>query len=237
MPSVKKNFAWSSILTITGYIFPLLTFPYVTRILGVEGIGANQFAESTVSYFSIFAMLGMGTVGIREIAKAKGNRQELSKVFCSLLYLNLVTTIFAILALLACTLIIPSFADHSNMLYIGTAKILCTTLTVEWFFKGLEDFRYITVRAIIIRIIYVLSVFVFVRGQEDYVTYFVLSTLAVVVNAVVNLIYARRFVSLTIRDLNIRRFLRPFFVLGIYLILTQMYGSFNVLKLVITQLR
>ena len=231
MPSIKKNFAWSTILTIAGYIFPFITFPYVTRVLGVEGIGANQFAESTVAYFSIFAMLGTGTVGIREIAKARGNREELSKVFCGLLYINLISTLLAIVALVVCVNIIPTFASHANMLYIGTAKLLCTTLTIEWFFKGLEDFRYITLRAIIIRLFYVVSVFVFVRSPEDYVIYFVLSTLTVVINAIVNLVYAHRFVFFTIHSIPIRRFMTPFFSLGIYLILTQMYGSFNVIFL------
>lgn len=101
MPSVKANFAWSTVLTVAGYVFPLLTFPYVTRVLGVEGLGITQFAESVVSYFSLFAMLGIGTVGVREIAKAKatGSKEALSNVYSSLLFLNLIATSIAIFIL------------------------------------------------------------------------------------------------------------------------------------------
>ena len=91
MASIKKNFAWSSILTAAGYVFPLITFPYITRVLGVERIGATDFANNVISYFSVFAMLGMSYIGVREIAKVKDNREELSKVFSSLLVLNLTT--------------------------------------------------------------------------------------------------------------------------------------------------
>ena len=105
MSTVKKNFAWSTLLTFAGYLFPLITFPYVTRVLGVEGIGQYQFAYSTIEYFSIIAMLGIGTVGIREIAKVKENRHEMSRVLCSLLSLNLITTLLA-----ACVLLVLTFS-------------------------------------------------------------------------------------------------------------------------------
>ena len=233
MPSVKANFAWSTVLTVAGYVFPLLTFPYVTRVLGVEGLGITQFAESVVSYFSLFAMLGIGTVGVREIAKAKatGSKEALSNVYSSLLFLNLIATSIAIFILLLLISVIPSFESHSRLLYIGIAKILFGALLVEWLFKGLENFRYITIWSIIIRSLYVISVFLFVRNENDYVTYFVLTTAIIVLNAVVNLVYSRRFVSFSFLSIKIKPYLKPFLFLGLYAILTNMYGSFNVVFL------
>ena len=90
MPSLKRNFAWSSLLTVAGYVFPLLTFPYVTRVLGVDGIGNYQFAVSVIQYFNVFACLGIGTIGIREIAKVNGNQSEMSRIYSNLLLLNLI---------------------------------------------------------------------------------------------------------------------------------------------------
>ena len=116
MPSVKKNFIWSTILTVAGYLFPLITFPYVTRVLGVEGLGNYQFAYSTIEYFSIFAMLGMGVIGIREVAKEKGDRAKLSQTFSSLVVINLITAFLAICVLFVLTFIIPSFIAHGKML-------------------------------------------------------------------------------------------------------------------------
>ena len=231
MPSVKKNFIWSTILTVAGYLFPLITFPYVTRVLGVEGLGNYQFAYSTIEYFSIFAMLGMGVIGIREVAKEKGDRAKLSQTFSSLVVINLITAFLAICVLLVLTFIIPSFIAHGKMLYIGMARILCNVLLIEWLFKGLEDFRFITVRAILVRCVYVASVFLFVKDENDYVIYFLLSTLAVVVNSFINLVYSKRFVDFSFRNLNLQQYVKPFIILGAYRILTAMYTSFNVIYL------
>lgn len=231
MPSVRKNFVWSTLLTMAGYVFPLITFPYVTRVLGVEGIGGIQFADSIVSYFTIFAMMGIGTVGVREIAKVKDNRPELSRIFCSLLSINLGLTIVSIAVLILLIHLIPSFESHKDLLYIGASRVLCGALVIEWFFKGIEDFRYITICSILIRSIYVISVLIFIKGPNDCFLYFLLTALTQVLNVAINLIYAHKNVSLTFRNLIIRPLVKPVLVLGVYSILTQMYGSFNVIFL------
>lgn len=231
MPSVKKNFAWSTILTVAGYLFPIITFPYVTRVLGVESIGAYNFSGSVVSYFSIFAMMGIAVVGVREVAKAKENKEELSKVFSSLFILNLLTTLVAAATLILLINIVPSFKSHSSLLYIGVAQLFCGSLLIEWLFKGLEDFQFITIRAIAIRCLYVISVFVFVRESEDYFIYFVLTAAVTVVNALVNILYSRHYVIFSLSKLEIAPYVKPFFILGVYTVLTNMYGSFNVVFL------
>ena len=231
MASIKKNFAWSSILTAAGYVFPLITFPYITRVLGVERIGATDFANNVISYFSVFAMLGMSYIGVREIAKVKDNREELSKVFSSLLVLNLITTVIAILSLLVLIQLIPSFSSHSRLLYIGIGQILCGSLLIEWLYKGLEEFRFVTIRSLVIRFLYVASVFIFVKDPNDYILYFTLTTLTTVINSIVNIVYARNFISIKCDWSYVRKFSKPFLIYGIYMVLTSMYGSFNVIFL------
>lgn len=228
MNTIKKNVIYSSILTVSGYLFPLLTFPYVTRVLGVNNIGICNFVDSIIQYFIFFSMMGISTIGIREIARTKKNKQELSDTFNSLLTLNLLATILAIIILFLCIFFIPQFQEHKSMFYIGSAKVIANTLLVEWLFKGLEDFKYITARSIIIRAIYVVFVFVFVRNQNDYILYFFLTSFMVVVNAVVNLWYSRKFVRFSLNNINLKPFIKPFFVLGAYMLLTSLYTTFNV---------
>ena len=228
MTSIKKNIFYSSILTVSGYLFPLLTFPYITRVLGVKNIGICNFVDSIVQYFIYFSMMGMMTVGIREIARAKGDRKLLSKTFSELLSLNLIATLIAVIILLICTMCIPQMSEHKSMFFIGAAKILANTLLIEWLFKGIEDFKYITLRSVIIRGLYVIAVFIFVRKAEDYQTYFLLTSLMVVVNAAVNIVYSRKFVSFTLRGVNMTPYVKPFLILGSYLLLTSMYTTFNV---------
>lgn len=229
--TIKKNFAYSSILTITGYIFPFITFPYVSRILGPEGIGEYNFANSVISYFSIFAMMGINTIGIREIARVKDNKSELSRVFNSLLLLNFIATVISILFLLLFIPIISSFDAHKDYLYIGVSNILCGSLIIEWFYKGIEDFKYITIRSLVIRCVYVISIFLFIKDSDDSLLYFLLTTLMTVINAVVNLLHARRHVFFSLKGIDFKPFLKSFFILGIYQILTSMYISFNVIYL------
>lgn len=231
MASVKKNFTWNIILTTAGRIFPLIIFPYITRVLGVTRLGSIQYADSVVTYFTVFAMLGINAVGVREIAKAKGDYNKLSRTFSSLLFLNLATTFMAIVVLLILIQYIPSFESHDKLLYIGISKILCGTLLIEWLYKGLEDFRYITVRTIAIRCFYIIAVFLLVKREDDYIVYFILTAIVYAVNALINLLYSRKFVKFSFDGLNIKPYIKSFVILGVYAILTNMYGSFNIVFL------
>lgn len=228
MPSIKKNFLYSSILTSANYIFPLLTYPYVSRVLGVTNIGICNFVDSIIHYFILISMMGIGVVGIREIAKDKYNRKELDSTFSALFWINTITTSIAFLILIAATLCIDQLRERWQMMAIGGLKLLMNYMLIEWLYKGLEEFKFITIRTLIIKAMYVTAVFVFVRCSADYPVYYLLSVLMIVLNSVVNIVYARHFVSLQVRHVNISRFIKPFCILGVYSLLTAMYTSFNV---------
>lgn len=228
---LKKNFIYSSILTVSNYLFPLLTFPYVTRVLGVENLGIYNFVDSVIQYFTIFSMLGISTVAIREIAKVKDDSTKMSKIFSSILTLNLLTTLFAILILIILSFLIPKLHLYQEMIYIGGGRLLFTALLIEWFYKGIENFRYITVRSILVRFVYVVAVFLFVNDSNDYVVYFGLTALTVIINAIINIVYSNKFVRFSFFDINVKPYLKPLLILGAYQILTSMYTSFNVMYL------
>ncbi len=231
MPSVKKNFLYSSVLTTANYIFPLLTYPYVSRILGVTNIGVCNFIDSIINYFVLFSMMGISTVGIREVAINKNNPQKLSSVFSSLLTLNAITTIIGIIVLAISTITVPKLQENIQLMFFGAFKLLFNLFLIEWFYKGLEDFRYVTMRTIIVKCFYVASVFIFVRKANDYPIYYLLTVLMVVVNAIINVIHSRKFVSFSFHKIELKKYLKPFFTLGLYLLLTSMYVSFNVIYL------
>lgn len=229
--SIKKNFAYSTVLTVSGYLCPLITFPYVTRVLGANNIGICNFVLGVIGYFVILANLGMMTVAIRETAAASGDRERLSKIFSSLLILHLISTIVAMVALTICIFLIPRFYEHKELLWIGTGQLFFNFLTIEWFYKGIENFKYITIRSIAVRFIQVILTFVVVRSPDDYINYFLLQFITVVINALINIIYSRNFVSFSLRDVDVRPYLKSFFVLGTYSILTSMYTTFNTMYL------
>lgn len=228
MVSIKKNFLYSTLLTSANYIFPLITFPYVSRVLGAEYIGLCSFIDSIINYFILFSMMGMNILGIREIAKVKNNKLLLSKVFSSLFLLNLITTAVMMIVLAIVTFVVPKLHQNYDLMIIGGAKLLFNFLLIEWFFKGIENFKYITIRSVVVKIIYVISVLLLVKRREDYSVFFLLTTMMVVINAIVNLNYSRRIIRITCKGLEINKFIKPFFVLGIYCLLTSMYTTFNV---------
>jgi len=225
---IKTNFIYSSILTVSNFLFPLLTFPYISRVLGVNNVGIYNWVGGIIQYFIIFSMMGIGIVGIREVAKNKNNSEDLSKTFSSLLILTLLTTIISLLVLFVLMAIVPKIANYHEMFYIGAANIFINLFLVEWFFKGIENFKYITIRSIIVKSLYVISVFVFVRHREDYVTYYFLTVSAVILNAFLNWIYCKKFVHFTFKSINLKPFIKPFIILGIYLLFNSMYSTFNV---------
>ena len=186
MANIKKNFFYSSVLTTANYLFPMLTYPYVARVLGVDKIGLCNFADSIISYFLLFSMMGIGSVGIREIAKYRGNQEKLDQAYSSLFILNSITTIIAVIALLIATYSVPQLYANRELMFVGAVRLLTNYLQIEWLFKGLEDFKYITVRTLTVKVFYVIAVFLFVRTKNDYVIYFALFTLMVMVNAIIN---------------------------------------------------
>ena len=225
---LKKNIAYSSLLTVANYIFPFLTFPYVTRVLGVANFGMCNFYSSVVSYFILFSMMGMSTLAVREIAKCKGDKNELNKTYSSLLVINGITTVISIVILLLSLIFIGKFQEHPQFVIIGAIHVLSNYFLLEWLFRGLEDFKYITLRSIIIRVLYVFSVFIFVRQDNDFVLYFLLTSLMVTANAIINVVYSRKFVRFSLKNIEIKNYVKPYIIFGAYQLLTSMYTSFNV---------
>lgn len=226
--NLKNNFYYSSVLTTAGYVFPLITYPYVSRVLGVTNIGICNFVDSIINYFVLFSMMGIRTLGIREIAKCQADKSEMSKTFFSILLLNLLFVFISVSVLLVSIHLVPQFAEQRKLMYIGVVKLIANFFLIDWFYRGIEDFRYITIRSLIIRCVYVVSVFAFVRNKDDYYIYYAILALTVFVNAVVNCIYARNILSFKLQKIQPFAFLKPSLTLGIYTLLTSMYTSFNV---------
>lgn len=230
-PSIKKNVAYKSVLTLSTYLINFITFPYVARVLGVERIGLVNFVDNTVNYFLLFATMGVGLLGVREIAAVKEDKKRRDQVYSSMLALNLLFTLVSLGIYLLCISTIPKLCQYDELFYIGTAKILFTVFLVEWFFTGVENFRYITLRSILIKVLYIISVFLFVRDTSDYRLYFILTVGVVVLNALINQLYIRKFVRVRWNNIQLFKYLKQNVTLGIYTLMTSMYLTFNVMYL------
>ena len=154
MNSIKKNFFFSTFLTISNYVFPLITYPYVSRVLQVERIGLCNFVDSIINYFILFSMLGISTYGIREIAKNKSDKTKLNQTFYDLISINILMSILLCFILFISLNYSETLSQNKQLVYIGICKLLLNTFLVEWFYKGIENFKYITIRSFIVKCLY-----------------------------------------------------------------------------------
>ena len=228
MPSLKKNLFYSILLILANYVFPFLTYPYVSRVLGVTGIGACNFVDSIINYFILFSTLGIDSLGVREIAKHKDDREALNRTFSNIFLVNLALTGLMLAVLVICTFTVPQLSEHKDLMFLGAFKLVFNCLLVEWLFKGLEDFRLITIRSLLVKTAYVVCVFLLVRERSDLWIYYMLSAMIVVVNALVNIIVSRTRVRIVFTGIRFWPTFKSLLTLGVYAILTSMYTTFNV---------
>lgn len=193
--SLKKNFVMNIILTLSSFIFPLITFPYVSRVLGPEAYGRVSFATSVISYFSIFANLGIPTYGIRACAKVRDNREELTRTAQELLIINLIMTVISYVAMFIIVLSVPRLHEEKNLIFVISASILLTTIGMEWLYKALEQYTYITIRSLIFKVISIVAMFLLVHSEKDYVIYGGISIFASSASNVLNLLNAHKYIG------------------------------------------
>lgn len=225
--SLRKNLYYSALLTLSTYLVPLLVFPHISRVLGVENIGAVDTIDNIIDYCILFSMMGMSTLGIREVAKNKDNASELQKTFNSLFSLNIISTSAVFILLIIITLLLPDMQQRMTLLGVGSIKLLANLFWIEWLYRGLENFKYITIRSIIIRVLFIISVFVFVRERNDFVVYYSLFVGVSVSNAVCNWIHKKNIVVFSFKDADLKRYYKPFIILGIFAILSAIYTKLS----------
>lgn len=228
---LKKNVFFISILTTSNYIFPLLVYPYVSRVLGVTNIGLCNFIDNIINYFIILSMMGINMMGNRQMAADRARGISLTNSFSSLFTLNAISTLVVLGILICCTYTIPTLRENHQMMWYGAIRLVGNFMLIEWFYKGLEDFKYITYRTIFVKCLYVISIFIFIQSSDDYTTYYLLTVLMVAVNAIVNTVHARKFVKFSFKGINLKVLLKPFFIVGVYFIVTSLCTSFTVVYL------
>ncbi len=206
---IKRNLIYNSLLSVSQILFPLIIFPYTFKILQPDGIGLVSFADSLTQYLISFAAIGIPVYGVIETAKWRNDKERLSKLFSELLLIQFTLTLVMCLIFIALIFSVPKLAEHKLLYFISCGILLMNVFTVEWFFQGIERFRYITVRTVSVRFLFVILIFIFVKKKEDLLLYYGLTFLTAFLNGVINFSYARRAVALTLSGLSIRRHLRP----------------------------
>lgn len=208
----------NAILTMSSFIFPLVTFPYVSRILLPVGTGKVSVATSFISYFTMFAQLGIPTYGIRACAKVRDNKEELTRTAHELLIINVVMTILSYTAFILALLFVPKLREERTLYLIVSFNIILTSIGMEWLYKALEQYTYITVRSIVFKLIALIAMFFLVKKQEDYAIYGGITIFAGCASNVFNLINAHKYIGIKpVGNYNFRRHLKA---VGVFFAMT-----------------
>lgn len=190
--SGKFNLLMNYIMLAANYLFPMITFPYVTRVLGAEALGRVSFASSISNYFAALATFGITSYAVRTCARSKENSQELSGISSELFSLNAFTTAIAVLLFLAVTYTVPILRGHEKFLLVFCFGVAMDFFGVNWYYTATEQFSYITIRGIVLKILSMAGLFLFVHSPSDALLYACITVGSSVIINWFNYAYARR---------------------------------------------
>lgn len=211
--SIKFNFVMNLIRVLMTILFPLITYPYATRILHTSGMGKATYVASIVSYFQLIAAFGVNNYAITEGAKIRDDKQKLNKFASEMFFINLISTVVAYVSFVV-FLFIPKFEEYQSLLLISSTTILFTTLGMEWLYELLEEYRYITIRSVVFQVISLVALFLFVRDEKDVAWYVALTAISTAGSGIMNFFHSKKYVQLFHEKIDtgsMKRHIKPMF--------------------------
>lgn len=208
-------------------IFPVITFPYASRVLGASGIGLVTFVLSIVTYFTTFASLGIPNYGIREIAKYRDDQRRVSKVYSEIFTINFLSTIVCTFSYYLMVLLLPAFRSEHVLYAVIGLSIVLNLFNVDWLYKGFENYAYITKRSIAFKLISLVALFLFVHKSSDYIIYGAVQVIALSGSNIVNAFTAKKYVRLFFKKLNLKKHLRSIMILFSSVIVINIYTNMD----------
>lgn len=194
--NIKKNTLYNVIKTFTSIAFPLITFPYIYRVLLPPNVGKIEFGLSIVSYFALIASLGISTYAIRECSVVRDNKSKLNDIASQIFSINIITTIIAYVILAVFLVFNRKLETYRILIMIQSLSIVFSTLGADWINSAMEDFKYITIRTVVFQFISVILIYCFIKKPEDYLKYAFISLISSAGANISNIRYRKKFCEL-----------------------------------------
>lgn len=228
----EKSLKLNAVLNITkqcmNLLFPLITFPYSSRILNADGIGKVNFALSIVSYFSLLAGLGIGKYATREAAKIRDDKFLLSKFTKEIVTINFTTTLISYLFFFIALFAVPRFSEYRALLCICSSTIIFSTFGMEWLYNAKEEYVYTTIRGMCFQVFSLVLLFTLVKTKDDYVKYASINVISSVGSNILNFINMRRLVDFRIKvKKEIKKHFRPILILFASSVAVSLYNELD----------
>ena len=230
--SIKKNAVYNAVKTTSSILFPLISFPYVSRILLPENIGKVNFASTFVGYFFLIATLGITTYAIRECSAARSDKKSLSDTASQIFSINMCTTVASYIILATTLIFFRGLDSYRTLIVISSTTILFSTLGADWLNSAMEDFKYITLRSIGFQIISLIALFTFVKTEDDYIKYALIGVFSNSGANILNVAYRRRYCKVRfVKHIDWKKHLPPIMLLFSMLLSQQILTSTDITML------
>jgi len=232
--SVKANYLFNLLNSGSQLLFPLITFPYASRIMMADGIGQVNFFSSIISYISLFTCLGIPMYAIREVAKVRDDVAEVTKTTVEILLLHAFLTIIGYISVAIIYMTVAKVQTDIPLFLILSATIFFTAIGCEWFYQGMEDFKYVAIRGFVFKIISVVLLFMLVKSKEDILWYGAYTVFGVLGGNIFNFFRLRKYIHTRMIDfhsLKPFKHLKPALHVFVFGVIVSIYLQLNNLLL------
>lgn len=220
-PSVKKNFIYSTSYQILNVLTPFITAPYISRVLGAEGIGIQSYTQSIQQYFLMFAALGTLSYGAREISMNRNDVYKRSKLFWEIELMTVSTSLLAVVGWVILILFSSKYKVYYTVLTIG---IFASMFDISWFFEGIEQFKLEVIRNSFFKILGIICLFIFIKSPNDLLLYIFITTVSTLLSSLSLWPYMKRYlVKVNPREFVFKRHFRETLIYFIPTIATSIY--------------
>ncbi len=226
--SLSKGGAFYLIYQVLNLAFPAVTGIYVTHVLVPEKIGMVGAAQNVANYFVIFSFLGIPTYGMREIAKYKDDDKERSKIYSELYVINTISTIVFLSLYLALIILVPTYRNELSLYLITGISIALNFFNVSWLYEGMEDFQFISIRNLIFKVVSFCLLILLVRSKDDYLLYALVTVLGTAGNYVMNIICVKKYVTFSLKSLNLKRHIKSVMYLVAVNLAIEIYSLMDI---------
>ena len=187
--TVAGNFMWLSVLQVGGYVFPLITMPYLARVVGVEGFGKIAFASAVMVWLQTIADWGFNFTATRDVAQNRENSHKVSEIFSNVLWARCALMLLSFLLLMLLVALFPTIRANLDILLVSFLLIPGHVLFPDWFFQAMERMKYITILNIVSKFVFTVAVFIFVNEKGDYILQPLLVSLGYLVSGLIAFYY------------------------------------------------
>lgn len=222
--SIKLNAIFKTLMSIVNIVFPLLTAPYVARVLNIADFTEYNKVQSMLAWFSPFAVFGVYTYGMRTISQIKNDKDKVSKIFSELFFVNVITSVFVFIVFVCLIVFMPFSNGYKSVYLVMSLQILFVCFATDWANEAFESYGFILVKTFFCRLAYVIAVFLFVHKENDLIIYVILTTCSLMLNNFLTYVYAKRnikFVKVQIGEIT--KLIKPLFIVFLLVNSSMLY--------------